>query len=39
MSMVLNSEMPDCSRIFQTQDELLAWVEKERRRNLATQGC
>ena len=37
--MVLNSETPYCSRIFQTQDELLAWAEKECLRNLAAQGC
>ena len=30
---------PYCSRIFQTQDELLAWAEKECLRNLAAQGC
>ena len=39
MSMVLNSDTPYCSGIFQPQDELLAWAEKECLRNLAAQGC
>ncbi len=35
LHLALNTETPSCSRIFQTQDELLAWAEEERVQNLA----
>ena len=35
LHLALNSDTPYCSRIFQTQNELLAWAEEERIQNLA----
>ncbi len=35
LHLALNSDTPYCSRIFQTQDELLAWAEDQRVWNLA----